>query len=224
MMIYEVRDYCTALLDPEGALISQNIGGVSHFVADLGVVVRDGVDALRDGGFAPGDVIMHNHQATAGQHLNNMVRLHAGLSTAGSLVAFAVVRAHWADVGGQSTGFGGTGAYDPWSEGLQIDQIKIYENGVPDEKILKLIRDNIRYPGRRDGRPALAARGLPTGRAALLRAAGALRTRHRCCGHRRPFTRRPRPSAGRRCTAIPDGVSTAAALLDGQRGNAAIRY
>ena len=37
MMIYEVRDYCTALLDPDGALISQNIGGVSHFVADLGV-------------------------------------------------------------------------------------------------------------------------------------------------------------------------------------------
>ena len=37
MMIYEVRDFCTALLDPQGKLISQNIGGVSHFVADLGV-------------------------------------------------------------------------------------------------------------------------------------------------------------------------------------------
>ena len=43
MMIYEVQDYCTALLDPDGALISQNIGGVSHFVADLGVVVKDAV-------------------------------------------------------------------------------------------------------------------------------------------------------------------------------------
>ena len=43
MMIYEVRDYCCALLDAEGRLISQNIGGVSHFVADLGVVIKDGV-------------------------------------------------------------------------------------------------------------------------------------------------------------------------------------
>ncbi len=37
MMIYEVRDYCCAILDTQGRLLSQNIGGVSHFVADLGV-------------------------------------------------------------------------------------------------------------------------------------------------------------------------------------------
>ena len=43
MMIYEVRDYCTALLDTKGELISQNVGGVSHFVADLGVLVTDGM-------------------------------------------------------------------------------------------------------------------------------------------------------------------------------------
>ena len=50
MMIYEVRDYCTALLDPDGSLISQNIGGVSHFVADLGVVIKDAVARYgRDG-------------------------------------------------------------------------------------------------------------------------------------------------------------------------------
>ena len=41
-MIYEVRDYCCALLDVEGRLIAQNMGGVSHFVADLGVVIQDG--------------------------------------------------------------------------------------------------------------------------------------------------------------------------------------
>ena len=54
MMIYEVRDYCTALLDTEGALISQNIGGVSHFVADLGVVIKDAVDRYGLDGFLPG--------------------------------------------------------------------------------------------------------------------------------------------------------------------------
>jgi N-methylhydantoinase B len=145
MMIYEVRDYCTALLDPSGALISQNVGGVSHFVADLGVVVRDCIARFGADGFFSGDVVMHNHQATAGQHLNNMV-VSTPVFHAGRLVAFAVVRAHWADVGGLSTGFGGTGAYDPWSEGLQINQLKIYEKGEPDTKVLNLIRDNIRYP------------------------------------------------------------------------------
>ena len=49
------------------------------------------------------------------------------------VVAFAMVRAHWVDVGGLSTGFGaGNRAYDPWSEGLQFNQLKIYEAGVVD--------------------------------------------------------------------------------------------
>ena len=145
MMIYEVKDYCTALLDTEGRLISQNMGGVSHFVADLGVVIKDAVDHYGLDGFHPGDVILHNHQATAGQHLNNMV-LYTPVFYRARLVAFAVVRAHWVDVGGLSTGFSAAGAYDPWSEGLQFDQVKVYERGTPDEKILRFIRDNIRYP------------------------------------------------------------------------------
>jgi N-methylhydantoinase B len=146
MMIYEVRDYCTALLDTEGKLISQNIGGVSHFVADLGVVIKDGIRQHGVDGFDPGDVLLHNHQAVAGQHLNNVVCYTPVFHDDGELVAFAVVRAHWVDVGGQSTGFGAAGAYDPWSEGLQFDQLKIYERGEPDRKLLKIIRDNIRYP------------------------------------------------------------------------------
>jgi len=145
MMIYEIRDYCTALLDVDGSLISQNIGGVSHFVADLGVVIQDGIRQYGVEGFFPGDVVMHNHQATAGQHLNNVV-IYTPVFHRDRLVAFAVVRAHWADIGGLSTGFGGMGAYDPWSEGLQVDQLKLYEKGEPDKKILKMIRDNIRYP------------------------------------------------------------------------------
>src|SRR5262245_36271374 len=71
MMIYEVRDFCTALIDTEGQLISQNVGGVSHFVADLGVIIVDGMKRYGREGFAPGDVIITNHQAVAGQHLNN---------------------------------------------------------------------------------------------------------------------------------------------------------
>src|SRR5215203_1420293 len=58
MMIYEVRDYCTALVDPDGALISQNVGGASHFVADLGVIIVDGMKRYGRDGFRPDDVII----------------------------------------------------------------------------------------------------------------------------------------------------------------------
>jgi N-methylhydantoinase B len=146
MMIYEVQDYCCALLDADGRLICQNIGGVSHFVADLGVVIRDALARYGKTGFRPGDVLIMNHQRVAGQHLNN-VCIYTPFFFDGELQAFAIVRAHWVDIGGMSTGFSAASlVQDPWMEGLQLDQIKIYEAGVPDDKVLRLISDNIRFP------------------------------------------------------------------------------
>ena len=145
MMIYEVRDYCCSILDSEGNLLSQNLGGVSHFVSDLGVVIKDGINKYGIDGFKRGDVIITNHQRVAGQHLNNVV-VYTPLFFGDELFAFPVIRAHWVDIGGTSTGFGGGDALDPWMEGLQIDQMKIYEGGRLDEKLWQLLKDNIRYP------------------------------------------------------------------------------
>jgi N-methylhydantoinase B len=146
MMIYEVRDFCTALVDPQGQLISQNVGGVSHFVADLGVVIVDGMKRYGVKGFKPGDVIITNHQAVAGQHLNNVV-IYMPYFYRGELLMFSMVRAHWIDVGGTSTGFGaGPQVADPWLEGLQLDQLKIYREGKLDEPLYRVLKDNIRFP------------------------------------------------------------------------------
>ena len=146
MMIYEVRDFCTAIVKPNGELVSQNVGGVSHFVADLGVIITDGFVKTGEEGFAPGDVIITNHQKVAGQHLNNIV-IYTPFFFKGELQFFSMVRAHWIDVGGMSTGFGGgADVSDPWMEGLQLDQLKIYEAGVRNETLYKVIRDNIRFP------------------------------------------------------------------------------
>ena len=146
MMIYEVRDFCTALVNTQGELVAQNVGGVSHFVADLGVIITDGMKRYCTNGFAPGDVIITNHQAVAGQHLNNVV-IYMPYFYRGELLMFAMVRAHWIDVGGMSTGFGaGPTVADPWIEGLQLDQLKIYEAGKLNETLYRVLKDNIRFP------------------------------------------------------------------------------
>ena len=216
MMIYEVRDYCTALLDTDGSLISQNVGGVSHFVADLGAVIKDGIARYGLDGFFPGDVVMHNHQAVAGQHLNNVV-IYTPAFHDGRLVAFAVVRAHWADIGGLSTGFGGAGAYDPWSEGLQVDQLKLYEKGVPDQKVLKLISDNIRFPDAAMGdlRSQLAACSLGERRFAEVLDRYGQDVVKRSIARIYAETEAKCRAA---VTAMPDGVYTAEAFLDGGAG------
>ncbi|OGA03119.1 MAG: hypothetical protein A3H35_15960 [Betaproteobacteria bacterium RIFCSPLOWO2_02_FULL_62_17] len=146
MMIYEVRDFCTAVLTADGELVSQNVGGVSHFVADLGVLIVDGVKRYGKKGFHPDDVIITNHQAVAGQHLNNIV-IYVPFFFDGELQMFTMVRAHWIDVGGSSTGFGaGAHVGDPWLEGLQLDQLKIYDKGELDDTLYRVIKDNIRFP------------------------------------------------------------------------------
>jgi N-methylhydantoinase B len=145
MMIYEVCDYSCTLLDTSGTLMSQNIGGVSHFIADMGVVIKDGIARHGLDNLVQGDVLITNHQAVAGQHLNNIV-VYTPFFLDGILTAFPAVRAHWVDVGGLSTGFGALGSTDAWSEGLQLNQLKIYEAGKPDNKLLQVISDNIRFP------------------------------------------------------------------------------
>jgi N-methylhydantoinase B len=146
MMIYEVRDFCCALVDKRGRLLAQNVGGVSHFVADLGVIIQDALERFGPDGFKPGDGYLMNHQRVAGQHLNNVVT-YTPVIIDGELFGFAMTRAHWSDVGGMSTGFGARGAgVDAWLEGLQLDQLKLIDEGVYDEKLLKIISDNIRFP------------------------------------------------------------------------------
>ncbi|WP_102348860.1 hydantoinase B/oxoprolinase family protein [Bacillus sp. Marseille-P3661] len=146
MMVYEVRDYCCALIDKKGRLISQNLGGVSHFVADLGVIIEDAMKKYGEHGFEKGDVLITNHQGVAGQHLNNIV-IYTPIFDKDELFCFAMVRAHWMDVGGLSTGFGGgVKITDPWMEGLQLDQLKIIEAGKYNQTLLQIIKDNIRYP------------------------------------------------------------------------------
>ena len=147
MMIYEVRDFSCAILDAEGRLLCQNVGGVSHFVADLGVVIRDAVARIGVAGFRPGDGFITNHQRVCGQHLNNVVAV-TPVFAAGDLLGFAVVRAHWVDIGGMSTGFGAAGEVvtDPWIEGLQLDLVRVQRDGAFDDQLVKLIMDNVRYP------------------------------------------------------------------------------
>ncbi len=213
MMIYEVQDYCCALLDADGRLICQNIGGVSHFVADLGVVIKDAVARYGKDGFRPGDVLIMNHQRVAGQHLNN-VCVYTPCFFDGVLEGFAIVRAHWADIGGMSTGTSAPGLVsDPWMEGLQLDQIKIYDAGVADEKVLRIIRDNIRFQEASMGdlRSQIAACNMATrrfdelfaryGREVILGAIEHIfdETERRC---------------RRRVAAIPDGIYEADSFLD----------
>ena len=144
MMIYEVRDYCVGIVDPEGNILSQNFGALPIFLADLGPAIVDGVRRYGKDGFAPGDVLIMNHPYVCGQHLNNVV-IYTPFFHEGELVAFLTVRAHWIDIGGTRVGFGFSGTREVYEEGLQLRSIKLYRGHEPDQDILQIITDNVRF-------------------------------------------------------------------------------
>ncbi len=145
MMIYEVQDYCVAIVDHEGRTLSQNEGALPIFLADLGVAVQDGIEVYGLENIHPGDVFLVNHPEICGQHLNNMA-VYTPFFWDDTLLCFLAVRAHWIDVGGGSTGFGSSMTRDVFEEGLQIRSVKIYNQGRANTEVLRLIEDNIRFP------------------------------------------------------------------------------
>ena len=145
MMIYEVQDYCVAVLDHEGRTMSQNEGALPIFLADLGVAVQDGIEVY-------GKDNIHPRRCVSGQpsgDLRPAFEQHGGVHAVflgRRVVSFLAVRAHWIDVGGGSTGFGSSNTRDVYEEGLQVRSVKIYKRGKPNTEVLRLIEDNIRFP------------------------------------------------------------------------------
>jgi N-methylhydantoinase B len=140
-----VHDYCAGIVDLDGNIISQNTGGLPIFLADLGAAVTGAIDIYGRDGFKPGDVLVSNDPDVCGQHLNNVV-VFSPFFFEGELIAFCALRAHWVDVGGGSSGFGSTNSQQIYDEGIQLSAIKIYKGGELDEELLRLLRQNIRYP------------------------------------------------------------------------------
>src|SRR5437899_3744544 len=72
--IYEYNDFAVGLTDADGRLVAQCTGGMPPFVADsVGTAVRDGLAIYGAQRLARGDVVLCNHAAVQGQHLNNTV-------------------------------------------------------------------------------------------------------------------------------------------------------
>jgi N-methylhydantoinase B len=145
MMIYEVRDFCCGLLDRQARMISQNKGGLPIFLADLGIAVKDGIERYGLTGFVSGDIVIMNHGAVCGQHLNNVV-IYAPCFHDGEVVGFAASRAHWVDIGGMRQGFGSVETTEIYQEGLQFRSLKIFEAGKRNGTLWQMINDNLRFP------------------------------------------------------------------------------
>lgn len=178
--IHQIQDVCVGLVDADAAILAC-APGLPMFLADMGEVVRDGLQVVGRDRFRPGDVYISNDPFSIGTHINN-VATYSPIFAGSELVAFAVARGHMVDMGGAVPGSRSTRLTEIYQEGLRIHQLRFYAGGEPVTEIHRLIADNTRMPdavlgdlraqvaacrtGERRLAVILAKYGLPTFRSA----------------------------------------------------------
>ena len=151
--ITERRDCSTALFDADGRMIAQ----AEHIPVHLGAM-PGAVAAVRDRSPAPGDVFALNDPFRGGTHLPD-ITLVAPIARDGEIVAYGVVRAHHADVGGAVPGSMPADSREIYQEGLRLPPVRLVAGGERVEDVEALVLANLRNPDRRraDLRAQLAA-------------------------------------------------------------------
>ena len=128
---------------------------------------------------------------------------------------FAMVRAHWIDVGGMSTGFGaGPTVADPWLEGLQLDQLKIYEARQAQRDALPRAQGQHPLPGILARRHEIADGGVPAWRCAAWTSCSTNTARTPFSTPSRRFSTRPSASAATSWRSSPTASTRPSSFID----------
>ena len=206
--ITERRDCSTAICDRDGAMIAQSASIPVHLGA-----MPDAVAAVIAASPAPGDVWILNDPFTGGTHLPDLT-LVSPLHTGGTLMGYAVSRAHHADVGGMTPGSMPAGSRELVQEGLVLPPVRLLAAGVLREDIVAIILANSRTPRERAGdlRAQIAAHRLADARMDDLVARWGRPLVQNACGELLAYAeRRTRAEIAR----LPDGIYRAEASLEG---------
>jgi len=142
-VIYEVLDYACGLTDRKGELIAQ-AAGVPGFLGTLDLAVKQTLAKFKNRIYA-GDVFITNDPYGNGTHLND-VTLIRPILYGEVLVAFAVSKGHWSDVGGMHFGSWTSDSTEIYQEGLFFPVMKLYNRGEPSDNLIDMIRHNVRIP------------------------------------------------------------------------------
>ena len=149
--IKERMDHSAAIFDKEGRLLAQ----AEHIPVHLGSLpwgLRNVVDhCAREGiGLEEGTMVVANDPYLTGTHLND-VTLVAPIYHRGSLVAFAVNKAHHADVSGPTPTSIKKEAKTLYEEGIVLEPSILWKGGGFDESVVNAFASSSRTPSERIG-------------------------------------------------------------------------
>src|SRR6476620_957222 len=122
--IRERRDASSAIFNASGRMVAQ----AAHIPVHLGAM-PESVRAVMARLPEAGDVFLLNDPYAGGSHLPDLTMVEA-IGDGSTIVGFAAVRAHHADVGGLSPGSMPQGATELFQEGIIVPPVRLVRRGA----------------------------------------------------------------------------------------------
>lgn len=148
-IVKEMMDCSSAIFDSEGRLLAEGANVPIHLNC-LGPCLNTVLTKFfKKEDLNPGDLILTNHPYAGGQslgshHTKDLIMIAPVFSDNNELIAFSVTMLHHKDVGGVWTGDSWT--VEIWQEGFLMEPIKLYDKGVRNESLWRVILNNTRNP------------------------------------------------------------------------------
>lgn len=144
-IVKDVMDFSTAFCDAGGLIMAQGRTIALH-IGSIPAAIEH-VLAAYDDNLHPGDVVILNDPYSGGMHLPDVFMFRPVFHD-GQRQGFVVAIAHQTDMGGRVAGSNASDSTEIFQEGLRIPPLKLYERGVPNDTLHRLIALNVRVPDR----------------------------------------------------------------------------
>ena len=143
-IVRESRDFSCVIVDAKGRLIASP--PMFYHATAYYYLAQKIIALYGESGFHDGDMFVANHPYEAYMPHAPDMALMAPILADGVLVGFSAAIAHKADIGGTVPGSSWGQAVELFQEGLHIPPMRLYEAGVLNADMERLIAANSRQP------------------------------------------------------------------------------
>lgn len=142
-ILSDILDFSNAVYDSDIRLLAQSPGCPIHMAA-MHFAAQESVEEYGRENLRPGDVVVLNDPFAGGTHIPD-ITFTMPIFVDDELLGFAVSRGHWQDLGGGAAGGQSFGTHIA-GEGLRIPPMRIFNEGILNDDLFRLIRNNTRCP------------------------------------------------------------------------------
>ena len=140
--VREAGDLSAGIYDRQGRMLAQAVTGTPGHVNAMADAVPHFMRRIGVENIFEGDVYITNDPWEGTGHLHDITVVTPSFHQ-GVFVGFFACTAHIVDIGGRGFGADANSVYE---EGLYIPIMKLFEKGVVDQTLLRIVRGNVREP------------------------------------------------------------------------------